>query len=199
MAKLHLDRLRARPLSWTSISSWTFNKEQWARKYLDNIVDPPNPAMTFGKIVGERLASDPTYLPEVPRLPIFEHGINLTFAGIPLVGFFDSFCPETPALYEYKTSGNSNRWTQQKAEGHGQIDLYVTLLYMTNKIKPEDLKIKLVYIPVIETGSFELDINSKGIKIFEIKKTMSDVLKCAGMIKRVYKEMEEYALSYQQE
>lgn len=196
MAQIHLDRLHKRPLSWSSISSWEYNKEKWAKKYLENIVEPTNSAMAFGKMIGEKLASDPTFLPSVPRLPKFEHGINYTFAGIPLVGFIDAYCPNTPAMYEYKTSGNVKRWTKESVVEHGQIDMYAMLLYMSEKIKPEDLTIKLVYIPVVEDGGFELRLSKEPVQVFEVKKTMLDITKFAARVKKIYKEMEEYALSY---
>ncbi len=198
MSQLHLDRLHKRPLSWSSISSWEYNKEKWATKYLDNVVEPPNKAMAFGKIVGEKLASDPKFLPKVPRLPIYEHGINYTFAGIPLVGFLDGYDPDpkAPKMVEYKTSGNDKRWLQATAESHGQLDMYAMLLFMSEKIKPESLSIQLVYIPVTEEGNFELSLSKAPIKIFKVKKTMEDILTFAAYLKKTYAEMESYAQAY---
>lgn len=196
MAKLHLDRLHIRPLSWSSLSSWEYDKDKWACKYLENIVEPSNPVMDFGKFVGTKLATDPKFLPDVPRLPVFEYGINYTFSGIPLVGFLDAYDSKIPAFYEYKTSGNKKRWTKETVKQHGQLDMYAMLLYMSLKIKPEDLTIKLVYIPVIEDGSFALNIGKEKVQVFEVKKTMADILKFASELKRTYKDMEIFAENY---
>jgi len=196
MAQIHLDRLRARPLSWSSISSWEYDRERWAKKYLENVVEPPSKAMDFGKVIGERLASDPSFLPSVPRLPIFEHGIKYTFAGIPLVGYIDSYCPDTPAFYEYKTSGNVKKWNKKSVKEHGQIDMYAMLIYVAHGIPPEKLTIKLVYIPVVESGSFELEIGKESVQVFPVKKTMKDVLMFASKLKKTYKDMEEFAKEY---
>lgn len=180
-----------RPLSWSQISSFQYNPSAWYSRYVLGEEQPESPEMRFGKEVGERLASDPTYLPEVERAIIFEQELHGKIDDIELIGFLDSFCPDKKILLEYKTSRNKKKWNHKSASLHGQLDFYAFLIYQNYKIKPEDLNIKLIYVPVhIKDG--ELALCDDPINSFEVKKTMTDILRFANYIKDVRKEMEEF-------
>ena len=184
---------RTRALSWSAISSFEYNKKEWYNKYVLGHRQRETPEMAFGKVIGERLASDPEFLPEVPRLAKFEHAFNVMFAGIPLVGYADTFCTSTKRkLYEYKTGVKP--WTKKRADEHGQIDMYALLHYITEKIPPEDVEFKLVWLPTkrVETGDFKVIVSlvlPVVPQIFTTKRTMLDIIAMGARIKRTYKEM----------
>lgn len=110
---------------------------------------------------------------------------------IELIGFLDSFCPNTLSILEFKTSSNKNRWNQKKAEEHGQLSFYCLLVWLNHGKLPE--KCHLCYLPCRETGSFDIELTGEPVQIFEVKKTAVDVLKFGNYIKDVRKKMIKYA------
>ncbi len=193
-----MDKKRA--LSWSSISSFEYNKEQWFDSYILG-KRQSSPEMTFGKMVGDKLAKDPTYLPQVPRLNTFEHKFEVMFNKIPLIGYADSFCTITnKKMKEYKTGVKP--WTKKRADEHAQIDMYLLMHYITKKIKPEDVDCELIWLPTKkeETGDFKVTISFVEpliIQTFKTKRTMNDILIFGQRIKDRYKEMQEYVKSRQ--
>lgn len=185
-----------RPLSWSAISSFEWDKEEWYRKYVLGIKDPPNAEMIFGSRVGAKLASDPDFLPAVPRLSCYEFPFKCDYNGIPLIGYADSFDDLTcRALYEYKTGVKI--WDQKRADSHGQIDMYLLQNYKMHGIRPEEVDAAIVWIPTkrIEDGDFKIRIvfdDSKIITLFRTKRTMVDILRFGARINKTYGEMEEY-------
>lgn len=189
---------RKRPLSWSAISSFEYNPEQWYRKYVLGIEEKPNPAMLFGKLVGERIASDPTFLPNLPRLSLYEYeqpdGLRSMFGKIPLLGYIDSYEPHT-TLFEYKTG--QRLWTQKRVDEHGQIDMYLLLLWLKYKIKPTDIAVTLFWMPTQDNSDFNISfINEKKIYPFPTTRTLQDILNFGARINRVYKEMDEYCQNH---
>lgn len=148
--------------------------------------------MVTGKLIGERLAEDPTYLPDVERSDIFEQELKGTIENIKLIGFLDSFSKDKKVFLEYKTSKNKYAWSPKKVQDHGQLDMYAYLIYQTYGIKPEELTIKLISITVDENG-IPLE---EPPRVFEVQKTMEDIFIFANHIVDIRREMEEfYALA----
>lgn len=201
MSKEHLKKFKARPLSWSSISSFEYDPKKWARSYLDGIKES-SPEMEFGSAIGKKLEIDPTFLPQIPRHSKMEHAFNVSLSGILLTGFADSFCTVTnKKLAEFKTG--VKKWDQKRVDEHHQLTMYVLMHYVTTKIPPEEVDIQLVWMPTQkhETGDFMTKISfvepiEENIKIFKTRRTMVDILKFADKIKRTYEEMCEYALKY---
>ena len=184
--------LKDRPLSWSAISSFEYDKEQWARKYLDNIKEPPNPAMLFGHLVGQAIALKHPQAPRVPHGTCFEYKMEASIGDIPMIGYLDSFEPSVPIMFEYKTHG-VNGWDQKRVDEHGQLTMYALFLYLQDKIHPKDLLIRLSAIPVRSQNDFSMEVdNTKPVLTFETKRTMKDILKFSAYIKEVVKKMEEY-------
>jgi hypothetical protein len=148
--------------------------------------------MEFGKKIGEQLASDPEFMPEVPRLPLYEYKLEAKLGNIPLIGFIDAFDLKNKKLLEFKTG---KLWDKKKAEEHGQISLYAAMLWAMHKIHPGELDIKLVWMATEQGGDFETRFVD-GMKpvIFPIKKTMLDVLNMLARVKRVRAEMEDFVV-----
>jgi hypothetical protein len=192
--------LKTRPLSWSAISSFEYDPEEWYQNYVVGKPRKSNPEMEFGKKVGELLAANGTYLPQVPRLGKYEHPFKVVYNKIPLIGFADTFCVLTHSkLKEFKTG--VREWNQKRVDEHGQLTLYCLLNYISKKIKPEDMDIELVWLPTkrIENGNFEVKIEfvepiDKSMKIFKTKRTMADILQMGARINVAVREMQEYVV-----
>lgn len=185
---------RKRPLSWSAISSFEYDPEQWYRKYVLKEEQETSAPMEFGKVIGERLASDPAFLPHIPRYPEFERKLECKLGKIPLIGFIDSYRPHD-GLLEYKTGQKA--WDQKRADGHGQIDMYLLMLYLSHHVRPENVACTLSWIPTKENGDFSIGfVNEDLAHSFHTKRSMAQILRFGDRINRVYKEMEEYAAHY---
>ena len=183
-----------RPLSWSSISSFEYNPESWYRKYILGEKDPDSKEMIFGKEIGKRLETDPTFLPQIERHSKMEHPFSVMFNGIKLVGYADSFCDKTfKKLSEFKTGKKA--WNKNRVDEHGQLDMYLLMNYITNKVKPEDVEVTLVWMPTKEDGDFSIKFVEpieENIKMFKTKRTMLDILKFGQRINDTVKSMQEY-------
>lgn len=189
-----------RPLSWSAISSFEYDPEQWYRKYVLGEKQLPTAEMLFGSAIGQRIATDPNFLPHLPRHKVFEMELRTTFNKIPLIGFIDSFeWPKTKkaraGLLEYKTG--KRPWTQARADEHGQIDMYLLMLHLLTGCKPEEIDCQLVWLPTQQDGSFEITfVDEKKIHAFATKRSMVQILQFGTRIKKTYKAMQDYAKSH---
>src|SRR5580658_4147789 len=95
--------LSKRPLSWSSIASFRYDAAKWYAKYVLGEKQEETSPMAFGKKIGERLVNDFTFLPEVPRLPIFEKKLSGKVGDIRIVGFLDAFQDMPCHFLEFKT------------------------------------------------------------------------------------------------
>jgi hypothetical protein len=186
---------KQRKMSWSQIASWEYDKEQWYSKYILGEEQSTNAQMLFGNVIGQKLASDPSFLPQVLRYKVFEKEFNAKLSDFVITGYLDSYCPDTYNFYEYKTSSNPNKWTQKSVNSHGQLVFYKALIYLCEKIRPENIKCKLFYIPVNQSGGFEMELTKNAkIQSFDFDNTTTiEVLKFLNYIKKTRKQMESYA------
>lgn len=187
-----------RPRSWSAISSFEYDKEQWYRKYVLGIKEAPSKEMEFGKVMGERLASDPTFMTNVPRGTHYEYedpgGLCAKLGKIPLIGFIDSYTPHTIGD-EYKTG--KKPWDQKRVDEHGQLTMYSLLLLLKHKVKPEDILWRLTWLATQDNGDFSISfIPGMKPQIFETRRTMTQVLEFASRIKKTEVAMLEYAMNH---
>lgn len=188
---------KKRPLSWSAISSFEYDPEQWYKRYVLKEDTPPNSAMSFGKVMGERFAAETTFLPQLPRASVYEYELKAKLGKIPLIGFIDSYTPHTN-LEEYKTGVKA--WDQKRADSHGQLDMYLLLLYLMHKVPPEQVSCRIHWLPTRETGDFKTEFSNPDnplVHTFHTKRTMRDILEFGQRINRVYKEMESYAHTHE--
>ena len=188
-----IEKFLKKPLSWSSINSFRYDPNEWYEKYINGKQGKSTGPIVFGKNVGERLATEETFLPNVPRLKEYEHELSVKIGKIPCIGFLDNFDLEAKSFSEFKTGKN---WTRQKAESHGQLDMYAAMIYLKYGIKPEDLNISLIWLPTEEQQDFRTDF-VKDMKpvIFPIKKTMRDILSFMAEIQVIHKQMQHFILS----
>lgn len=185
---------KKRPLSWSAISSFEYDPEQWYKKYYLNIEQATSKEMEFGKKIGKMLETDPTFLPMIKRHSKMEHPFKCMFGKIELVGFADTFCDLTfKKLDEFKTGKKA--WDQKRADTHGQLDMYLLMNFIINKIKPEDVELVLVWMPTQDNADFSISFVEpieKNIRMFKTKRTMMHILKFGERINSVRKQMENY-------
>ena len=90
---------------------------------------------------------------------------------------------------------------QKRADKHGQIDMYLFMIYLLYGIKPEDVTVHLDWVPTVRTenGDFKVDIQFvQPIEIhsFETKRTSEQVLLFASSLKKTWAEMQRFAEEY---
>lgn len=190
---------KARPYSWSQHSSFDWDKEQWFSSYVLGIRGEGSAAMAYGNVVGESIATDKP-LSGVPRQVHMEYEVRAKLGDIDLIGFFDSYscgearcCPPVEKrLEEYKTSTNVTKWNQKSVDEHGQLTFYAMLMYLRDKVRPEDIHMRLHWIPTAEQQDFSIAVSGKH-KTFPTMRTMKEVFSLMVAIKKRRKEMEAYA------
>lgn len=188
-----IEFLQGRPLSWSSLSSFEWSPEQWYERYILAKKEEPSEEMKFGKLVGERLASDPLFMPHIPRLGTYEYELKCKLGKIPLTGFMDDFKAPNK-MSEFKTGVKP--WDQSRADSHGQIDMYLLMHYLINKVKPEDMSVNIYWMPTEKTGDFKIKfVDENDVRVFKTKRTMRQILEFGARINATVKTMELYVNS----
>lgn len=186
-----------RPFSWSQLSSWEYNHDVWYSKYILNKKEEDNKEMALGRALATALEHGKCDIPElVKKLPYKkEHPFKVNFNGIVLIGFADDFDDKSfKVLNEVKTG--KKPWTADRVRKHGQIDMYLLINYITNKVKPEDVKCTLHWLPTSENGDFSLDfVRPIVVHSFPTKRTMRDILAFGARVNAARAEMITYIQS----
>jgi hypothetical protein len=200
-AKHYFD-ITKRPLSWSAISSFEWNREQWFAKYVTGEKPVDTPELIFGKEVDERLQEDPTFLPEIVRYEELQFKMECKLGKYALIGIADTFrhpfyAGKVPVLRsmaglrDYKTGRKP--WDQKRADETGQLTMYCLLLWQLYKIRPEDVELYIDWMPThIKDGKIAF-IEPVQVHTFKTRRTMQQVLAFGQRINDTIKEMEEYA------
>jgi hypothetical protein len=188
---------KTRPLSWSSKSSFDYNREEWFESYYLG-KKKTSKEMDFGSYVDKKLQTDPTFLPFIPRYEHMQYPMNIMFGKIPLVGIPDGLnLTNSTVLADYKTGKKA--WDKKRADETGQLSWYLLMLYVIKKIKPEDFKLYIHWLPTEEKGDFSIGFVEpieKSYKVFETKRTMLDILNFGSEINKTYEEMRKYVESH---
>lgn len=187
----------ARPISPSQLGSWEYDKDgQWFPSYILNQRSPASAAMLFGSKVGKSIEKDEVpMVPQIVRYPKMEYELRANLGKLRLIGYADSYYPEKKLLREYKTSQNDKRWTQATVDTHGQLIMYALLLFLQDKVKPEDLTIHLDYIPVYEGNDLHIHLPEIPL-VYPFKRkqiTAADILRYSAYIQETRAKMEIYA------
>ena len=209
---------RSRPLSWSAISSFEWNKEQWWNKYvlhqkctrnnpdkktiafcfITGFADPEcpvvktTPELEFGTYVDKRVQVDHAFLPTLPRYSVMQHEMNAEFNGIPLIGLTDAYEPmPTAQIRDYKTG--RKKWDQKRADETGQLTMYGFLLWLTEQVRPEDVQFYIDWMPTHYQDGKIVFITEGDIRTFQTYRNMRQVLEFGQRITRTYEAMIEYA------
>jgi hypothetical protein len=146
-----LDRFNKRPLSYSQLSSWEYNKDEWYDNYILNKRTVPNASMIAGNVIGDLIGTTKSPIKELVDIGVKEYPLTARLGDIKMIGFIDGYNPDTKVLHENKTSATKYRWNQRKADEHGQLTMYCLMLFLAHNIPPEDITMYLNYIPVIKT------------------------------------------------
>lgn len=198
--------LEKRPLSWSAISSFDYDPEQWYQNYIMKNRQPLSPELIFGNKFAISAEKRKPLRP-VTLLSQMEKGFKVVFGKIHLTGFADTYCRISKRkIGEYKTG--VKKWDQKRVDEHGQITLYCLMNYIAHKMKPEDLKLFLEWIPTIkipqENGDYSrfdyrIDFDPAYDKAvhFDTKRTMKDMLAFGQYINETVLKMQKYVRDHE--
>ncbi len=186
---------KERPLSWSAISSFEYDPEQWYNSYILGIRQESK-QLAFGSWVDNKLQTDPTFLSQVERFPVAQYAMRASLKGVvPLIGYADGWDP-TPGKYRLNDDKTGVKaWTQKRANDTGQLTCYAFLIFLTTGIKPEEIDFSITWLPTEEKGDFSIGFKDNPVvpKIFHTKRNMVQVLEFGKRVKDTLKDMEEYA------
>lgn len=194
MKKFNLNTIynAKRPLSWSAISSFEWNKSQWYKKYILGELPEMTPELEFGSYVDKRIQSDADFLPALERYPIMQHKMTGTFNKIPLIGYADGFDPNPKKMRLKDDKTGRKPWDQKRADETGQLTMYLFMLYLRDKIQPEDVECYIDWLPThIEDGKIVF-IKEGDIRTFKTRRSMREVLAFGQRIKDTWEQMEAY-------
>lgn len=191
---------RKRPVSWSFISSFEWSPEQWYQTYVLGIRQSSR-QMEFGSYVDKRLQDDPTFLPEVVRYANLQHKMLAKLGKVPLIGLTDAMqldhFGDWAKVRDYKTGVKA--WTQARADETGQLTMYCLLLWLTEKVRPEDVELYIDWLPTKEMGDYTIGFRDRKPKpvTFQTKRTMKQVLEFGERINRTLIAAEEYCKNHE--
>lgn len=197
--------LKTRPLSWSAIASFEYSPKQWHDKYIKKEDQIDSPEMFFGSEFAFSCERGEPMRP-VTLLSKMEQSLEFEFDGIPIVGFMDTFDDKTlKEIGEYKTG--VKEWDKKRVDNHGQITLYALGNYILNKVRPEECKFWLEWMPTIKVprdnnsySGFDYEIQldpAFPLPIhFDTKRTMQDLLTFGLRIKKTLSDMERCVRTY---
>lgn len=187
------NRFIKRPLSYSQLSSWEWNKEDWYQSYIKNKPRGKSAAMEIGNVIGDSIGTPQSLVPDLNPPGIKEYALRATLGDIHLVGYCDHFCPDTLELNENKTAVNPKKWTKSSVNKHGQLTMYALMLFLKHDIAPEDLTIYLNYIRVIEGADMRYYLpDPVECKRFKTTRTTQDIIDYVEYIERTVADMNEY-------
>lgn len=186
-----------RAISWSQISSFEWDPEQWYETYVLGIRQISR-ELTFGSYIDKKIQEDPTFLPELPRYKLMQHKMEAKLGGLKIVGLPDGLDLVKFLLADYKTgkfkANGAPAWDQAKAEATGQLKMYLLLVWLTEKITPDKFKCFIHWIPTFERGDFTIQlVEPVKIHTFEVRITMQEVLEFSVHITNTVKKMKAYA------
>ena len=190
-----------RAVSWSQLSSFAWNKDDWYSKYVLGIEQPLSPELIFGKKFADSCEAG-TPLASVTLLSKQEQPLEAVLDGIKLFGYADTIKEETmDETGEFKTGAKP--WDQARVDTHGQITMYALMNFLQNKVLPQNAKFWLEWVPTKKVhrdngdfSGYDYDIEFASdpptVQHFDTKRTMKDILAFASYIKATRKEMEEF-------
>lgn len=184
-----------RPMSWSAISSFEWDPEQWYENYIIGKKMVMTAELTFGaKFASACEKRKPPA--KVTMLSKMEQGFKVKFGKLWLTGFADTFDKVgKKKIGEYKTGVKA--WDQKRVDEHGQITMYALMNYLVSKIKPQDTRFFLEWIPTRKLGDYTIDfVRPIEVHHFDTKRTMKDMLDFGERINKTALKMQEYVRNH---
>lgn len=188
-------RFIKRPLSHSQLESIKWSEDEWFENYILEAKKESNPAMRFGSLVGDSIGTFKSMVPQLVPPGVKEYEmrgyISDDLGDIHMIGFADHYCNQTFVLHENKTSDNRKKWNKKSVDEHTQLTMYALLLHIQDKIKPDDIKMQLNYIPVRIVGTTYRLSDPPEVISFATKRTNTQVIQYVGYVKEVVKKMDK--------
>ena len=180
------------------ISCFEYDKEEWYKRYVLGEQTPPSKEMLFGNKFAKSIEDGTCDYPGLLAAlqPKKEQPFEVQLGQLRLKGFADAFDNVNyKVLDEVKTG--KKEWNQKRADEHRQIDMYLLMNLITNKVRPEDVTCSVYWCPTEERGDFSVQfVEPRVFKKFVTKRTTAQVLKFASYIQDIHKDMLSYALAH---
>lgn len=191
------NRFITRPLSHSQLSQWEYDKEKWYTSYIEGKREPANAAMLMGNRVGDSIGTVGSLVPDLVPPGVKEYALDAQLGDVRIVGYADHYCTDTRTLHENKTSDKLDRWDQKKVDEADQLTMYALMLFLRDKIQPEDITMYLNFIPVKVDGAWIYSMPEvPTFTQFKTKRTTKDILKYSGYVLKTVKDMEQYILEH---
>lgn len=183
-------------LSWSKLALWEMDKEKFRQVYFEGM-QIETYAMAKGKNMAEAMelgsavGQDPIIqqgLLLFPQDGKAEHEIKVDCGACPILGKIDRFNLKNKTFREYKTGRWP--WTQKKVNDHGQITFYYYLIWLKYKVMP-----KIAWLDWLCTDEQSDDYGK--VKSFPTVRSMSDLIKMHGRIKRAWMGIRQMAKEYE--
>ena len=168
---------------------WEKDKEEYRRVYFRGERQYENGAMKYGSLIADahetgECTGDPLIDLTLSGVPRYEHNnkefiVDVVYqkGTVPVLFKPDSITGKMDKLIELKTG--TSKWTQKKADEHGQITLYCLGVHvLTGEIPTADL----VYAPTIKNAFGDRELTGE-IFTFRTERKLTDLLR---MKKRIH-------------
>jgi len=180
-----------KPVSWSCISSFEWDPEQWFETYILGKRQSTR-ELEFGSVIDQQFQDDPAFLPDLPRHGLLQYKMKAKLGKLELVGVPDDVSFELFKLFDLKTGKKA--WDQKRADETGQLTMYLLLIWLTKKIRPEEFECGIHWLPTEERGDFTIQLVEPCVpQTFYTKRTMRDILDFGVRIEKRVKEMKAYA------
>lgn len=188
-------------LSWTQVQVFEQDPKKYIQKYFyEKEDDYENDFMVFGKKFADALETgEPTgdeimdfVISSMTKYKFREAEKKAPFCSkqgeFVLLGKMDTF-EDFPHLRfrEYKTGGQ--KWTQSRANLHGQLMHYATLIWLVYKKLPNE--IWLDWIPTTREADGEVRFTGDEPQSFKVKIQLADVLTYLARVTKVAVAIDE--------
>lgn len=208
-------------LSYSQMTTIHKSPKAYADTYIYGLKQRISRNMQYGSMMAEGLESeeatgDPMLDMMMAKIPKFEimdkpvvdtkHGIEIenphdgkTYKipilkgqtqNIPLLAVPDTAKADYSAFKEYKTS--VRKWTQKMADESGQITFYATAIWIVTGKIPEDIELVNVCVEYDQDGRLQ---PTGEILRFKTKRTMVDIIKMTGQIRRTWEEIKKLCVA----
>lgn len=191
--------LTPRPyLSFSQMTLFEMSPEKYADQYLFGKKQRISRNMAYGSLMAEGLEAeeatgDPLLDLMMARIPKFELMDKPLEADLPdgkkmihLLAKPDTAKSDYTAFKEYKTS--VRKWTQKMADDSGQITFYATTIWLKTGNIPQDIELVDVVVGYDPDGRL---VPTGDLWRFPTKRTMVDIIKMTGRMKRAWHGIEE--------
>lgn len=180
------------------------NPQEYADRYIYDKKQRVSRNMAYGSMLADGLESDeatgdPLLDLMMAKLPKYELMDKPLEADLPdgkesirLLAKPDTAKADYTAFDEYKTS--VRKWTQKMADESAQITFYATVIWLAKKIKPEDIKIRLINVPLEYQEDGSLAPTGEDPIVLPTKRTLVDVIRMTNRARNAWSGIKELCI-----